>query len=301
MNLRFPFRVAASLVASAGLFAAEPQVIPVWPAKPPGETAALPPEVNVTTDKDRKPAGRPVIRISNVSAPTLTVYKPDPANDTGAAVVVCPGGGYVRLAMDIEGTEVCDWLNSIGVTGILLKYRVPRRDGIPQHLPPLQDAQRALGLVRHRSNELGIDPHRLGIIGFSAGAHVAAVLSTHQDQRVYPVIDEADAESCRPDFTMLLYPGYFRAANHGVAPEVAVTTGKTPPTFIVQTGDDPVHVENAIDYYLALKNAGVPAELHLYPTGGHGYGLRRTDDVVSTWPDRAADWLKAGGWLKRAK
>jgi acetyl esterase/lipase len=299
MNPRAPLRFASFLLSAAALFAAEPQVIPVWPAKPPGETAALPPEVNVTTDKDRKPAGRPAIRISNVSTPTLTVYKPDPANDTGAAVLVCPGGGYVRLAMDIEGTEICDWLNSIGVTGIILKYRVPRREGLPQHVPPVQDAQRAMGLIRQRASALGIDPHRLGIIGFSAGAHVAAVLSTHQDERLYPAIDDADQQSCRPDFAMIIYPGYFRAANHTVTPEVAVTKGKTPPTFIVQTEDDPVHVENAVDYYLALKNAEVPVEMHLYPTGGHGYGLRRTEDMVSTWPDRAADWMKAAGWLKR--
>lgn len=303
MNPRtlLPLASFAWFVSTA--LAAQPMTVPLWPERPPGETAPLPPEVDVTTPADRKPAGRPVIRISNVSTPTLTVYKPDPAKDTGAAVLVCPGGGYVRLAIDIEGTEVCEWLNSIGVTGVVLKYRVPRREGLPQHVPPVQDAQRAMGLLRQRAAELGIDPHRLGIIGFSAGAHVAAVLSTHQDARLYPAIDAADALSCRPDFAMLIYPGYFTARDGqpGIAPEVAVTPGKTPPTFLAMAEDDPVHVENALFYYLALKQANVPAEMHLYPSGGHGFGLRRTEQRITSWPDRAADWMRATGWLTPSK
>ena len=201
--------------------------------------------------------------------------------------------------MDIEGTEVCDWLNSIGVTGILLKYRVPKRDGIPQHVPPVQDTQRAMGLIRQRAEELGLDPHRIGIIGFSAGAHVAAVLNANQDQRLYPAIDAADQLSCRPDFAMLIYPGYLRANDHGITTDVAVTKGKTPPTFLAMAQDDPVHVENALNYYLALKNAEVPSEMHLYPAGGHGFGLRRTEALVTSWSDRAAEWMKAGGWLTK--
>ncbi|HYD82835.1 MAG TPA: alpha/beta hydrolase [Opitutus sp.] len=290
-----------SLATTAALAAAEPRVIPLWPDRPPGETAALPPEADITTADDRQPAGRRVTRISNVSHPTLTIYPPDPAIDTRTAVLVCPGGGYARLAIDIEGTEVCDWLNSIGVTGIILKYRVPRREGVAQHLPPAQDAQRALGLLRHRAPELGLDPHRIGIIGFSAGAHVAGVLSTHQDERLYPTVDAADRVSCRPDFAMLIYPGYFTARDRefGIAPEVAVAADKTPPTFIAMAQDDPVRVENALYYYLALKQVGVPAEMHLYPTGGHGFGLRATGEPAATWPARAADWLRASGWLKR--
>lgn len=288
--------LATTCIATAA-FAAEPVVIPLWPGAAPGDSSPLAPEQNVTGPNDRKPAGRPVIRISNVSRPTLTLYAPDPAKNTGAAVIVCPGGGYVRLAMDIEGSEVCAWLNSIGVTGIVLKYRVPRREGVPQHVPPLQDAQRALGLVRHRAREFGLDPQRIGVLGFSAGAHVAGVLSNQHERRTYPRIDADDDGSCRPDFTLLLYPGYFTAPDHGVTPEVAPAAGRTPPTFITMAEDDPVHVENALFYYLALKQAGVPAEMHLYPTGGHGFGLRRTDAAITTWPDRAADWMKAFGWL----
>ena len=303
MKLSFPSGcvcvVVGFLLAGSSLAAAESKVIPLWPDQPPGETAALPPEVDVTTPSDRRPAGRRVIRISNVSAPTITIYQPEAARDTGAAVLVCPGGGYVRLAMDIEGTEVCEWLNSIGVTAVLLKYRVPKREGIPQHVPPVQDAQRAMGLVRQRGQELGLDPQRIGVVGFSAGAHVAAVLSANQDQRLYPLIDAADQLSCRPDFAMLIYPGYLRANDQGITADVAVAKGKTPPTFLAMAQDDPVHVENALYYYLALKNAEVPSELHLYPSGGHGFGLRRTEALVTSWNDRAAEWMKAGGWLAK--
>ncbi len=289
-----------TFVAPSTLPAVEPHPFPLWPDLAPGETTPLPPEFDITAPTDRRPAGRVVVRITSVSTPTITIYSPDPAIATGAAVLVCPGGGYARLAIDIEGTEVCDWLNSLGVTAVLLKYRVPRREGVPQHVPPVQDAQRALGLLRHRASEFGIDPQRIGIVGFSAGAHVAAVLSTHQDERLYPAIDAADAASCRPDFTMLIYPGYFTARDRewGIAPEVAVTTGKTPPTFIAMAQDDPVRVENALFYYLALKQANVPAELHLYPDGGHGFGLRPTGASAASWPERAADWMRTSGWLK---
>lgn len=282
--------------------AAEPAAIPLWPGTPPDETKPLPPE----TDLFRNPpdpliAGRPIIRLGNVSTPTITIHRPDPAKDTGAAVVVCPGGGYYILALDLEGTEVCAWLNSIGVTGVLLKYRVPGREGRERHAAALQDAQRAVGLIRQRAPELGIDPRRIGILGFSAGAHLSAALGVASESRHYAAVDAADAVSCRPDFAVLVYPGGFEdRGTGGVRPEVAPVKGRTPPTFIAMAGDDPVRVENALLYYLALKQAGVPAELHVYPTGGHGYGLRRTADDVTTWPDRAADWLKTGGWLQHA-
>lgn len=283
--------------------AAEPAAIPLWPGTPPDETKALPPEADeFTPGKDPLIAGRPIIRLGNVSTPTITIYRPDPAKDTGATVVVCPGGGYYILAMDLEGTEVCAWLNSLGVTGVLLKYRVPGREGRERYAAALQDAQRAVGLVRQRAPELGLDPKRIGILGFSAGAHLSAALDVSAGKRTYAAIDAADAVSCRPDFSVLIYPGGLenRGEGGGVRPEVAPAKGRTPPTFIAMAEDDPVRVESALAYYLALKQAGVPAEMHLYPTGGHGYGLRRTADDVTTWPDRVADWLKAGGWLKRS-
>src|SRR5882724_9716969 len=204
--------------------------------------------------------------------------------------------------MDLEGTEVCEWLNSIGVTGVLLKYRVPRRENLPPHVLPLQDAQRALGLVRSQPKELGIDPRRIGVLGFSAGGHLAAMLSNHHDARSYPLVDEADKVSCRPDFAVLIYPGSLTQKDRPteVSPELQIKSGVTPPTFLAMAEDDPVGVQHPLFYYYALKQANIPAELHLYPRGGHGYGLRRTKDTVTTWPDRVADWMKASGWLTPA-
>lgn len=274
--------------------------MPVWPDKVPGEKGDIGPEADTT--KPGQDGPRPeqhIIRLGNVSHPTLTVYHPPKDKDTGAAVLVCPGGGYAILAMNLEGSEVCRWLNSIGVTAILLKYRVPSRAGLEKHSAALQDAQRSLSVIRHRAKEWGIDAKRLGILGFSAGGHLAAAASTNYATRTYPEIDAADKESCRPDFTVLIYPAYLtdNTDRSRLAPEIKVTAD-TPPAFLAMTQDDPIHVENAYTYALALKNAKVSAELHVYPTGGHGYGLRPSPNMVSHWPDRAAEWLKAQGWLK---
>ena len=281
--------------------AAEQKPINLWPGKAPGDTNTLPAEADLTKPTENFIAGRRLIRLGNVSTPTLTVYKPAPDKDTGAAVLICPGGGYNILAYDLEGSEACEWLNSIGVTGVLLKYRVPRRPGLPQHAAPLQDAQRAMGLVRQQAKELGIDPNRLGVLGFSAGGHLAAALSNNHTERTYPVVDDADKLSCKPDFAVLVYPAYLTQKDKGdiLTPEMTVSATNTPPTFLVMAQDDGVRVENVLFYSLALKNAKVPAEAHIYPTGGHGYGLRRTDNPVTWWPDRAADWMKASGFLKR--
>jgi acetyl esterase/lipase len=259
----------------------------------------LPPEANITTPDHRTIDGRPAIRMSNVVDPTITVFRPNPSNNTGVAVIVCPGGGYNYAVVDLEGSEVCEWLNSIGVTGIVLKYRTPAREGLPRGFAPLQDAQRAMGLVRQHAAEWEIDSDRTGILGFSAGGHLAANLSNNHDERSYPRIDAADALSCRPDFAVLLYPGYLVDAENGntLSPELTVGAGKTPPTFLAMTQDDPVRVENAVFYYLALHGANVPAELHLYPTGGHGYGLRPAPGDSDTWPLRMADWMESSGWL----
>ena len=287
-----------SLALAASLFSAE-SPIRLWPAQAPGEAKTLPPEADVTKPTDRLVNGERIVRLGNVSDPTITVFRPDPAKNTGAAVVVCPGGGYSILAIGLEGEEVCEWLNSIGATGVLLKYRVPAREGRKRHDAPLQDAQRAIGLVRHRARELGIDPRRIGVLGFSAGGHLAAVASNQHETRTYPRVDEADDVSCRPDFAVLIYPAYLtlKDQNDALAPEVPVKATRTPPTFIAMTQDDSVRVETALFYYLALKNAGVKAEMHLYPEGGHGYGLRRTAQTVTTWPDRVEDWMRAQGWL----
>jgi acetyl esterase/lipase len=280
--------------------AGQPEPIRLWPGAVPGETNQWPEERDMTKPTDHLVAGRPVIRLGNVSQPTITVY-PAPADKaTGAAVIVCPGGGYHILAMDLEGTEVIEWLNSIGVTGVLLKYRVPARPGRPRYEPPLQDAQRAISLVRARAGEWGIDPHRIGLMGFSAGAHLSAVASCRFDQRAYTPVDAADQVSCRPDFVLLIYPAYLTVPQEGdkLAPELTVSSN-TPATFLVQTEDDNIRVECSLFYYLALKKARVPVEMHLYPSGGHGYGLRPSPHTVSTWPQRAEQWLRALGLLDR--
>ncbi|MGA3263733.1 MAG: alpha/beta hydrolase [Terracidiphilus sp.] len=266
--------------------------LPLWPGVAPGAPANPPAEADTTTAKDNLVAGKPVVRIGNVSTPTLTLYTPQGLN-SGAAVVVFPGGGYRILAIDLEGTEVCDWLNSAGVTCVLLKYRVPYAGPDHKSIAALQDAQRALGVARLHAAEWHIDPNRIGVLGFSAGGHLAASISTHFDQRVYDPIDAADKLSCRPDFAVLVYPAYLALENQNFAPNPDIhPTANTPPTFIVQAEDDPVHVENATVYFLALKNAKVPAELHIYAQGGHGYGLRRTALPVTTWPESVEMWLR---------
>ncbi len=266
--------------------------IPIWPGTAPGAPNDLPPEGNQTTAKDGTPAGRPVIRIGNVVKPTITLYKAKGVSGPAPAVVVFPGGGYRILAIDLEGTEVCDWLNSIGVNCVLLKYRVPNTGPYPKSPAALQDAQRVMGLVRQHAAEWGIDPNRVGVLGFSAGGHLSAAISNIYDKRLYNPVDDADKLSCRPDFSVVVYPGYLALADENFAPNPEIhPTEKTPPTFVVQAEDDPVHVENAIVYYQQLKNAKVPAELHIYAQGGHGYGLRRTALPVTTWPQEVEKWL----------
>jgi len=283
------------------LFAADaPPVFPLWPDKAPGETNTIGEEKDLTKPGEGLVAGQRVIRLGNISTPTITLYRAPKEKDTGAAVVVFPGGGYNILAWDLEGTEVCEWLNSIGVNAVLLKYRVPKRPAFERHAPPLQDAQRALGLVRSRAQEFGFDPARIGVLGFSAGGHLAAALSASVAQRTYPAVDAADAVSCRPDFSVLIYPAYLTLKDEGdkINPVTAVTSN-TPPAFIAMTQDDAVRVETALFYSVALKQSGVPFELHIYPKGGHGYGLRRTENPVTAWPDRCAEWMKSRGLLKK--
>src|SRR5512135_686406 len=280
--------------------------IPLWPGVPPDARPASGAEVATTTSNDHLVAGRPWTYISNVSRPTMTVYSPTGEN-TGAAVVVFPGGGYQILAIDLEGTEVCDWLTSRGITCVLLKYRVPNVgpswnqqcgcDDSTRSSMPLEDAQRTLGLVRLHAPEWHINPHKIGVLGFSAGGHLVAAVSTHFDRRVYPAVDAADQESCRPDFAVALYPGHLFYANKDFVlnPNVPVTRD-TPPTFLLQAQNDPVdNVNNSLVYYIALKNAGVPVEMHLYAQGKHGFGLRRTELPITKWPALVETWLQTIG------
>lgn len=280
---------AVALVCVSLVRADDPVVMNVWPAAAPGETGKI-------GDEGLEPpnAKSPAQRVNNVTKPTLAIYKPkEKAN--GTAVVICPGGGYNILAYDKEGTEVAEWLNTLGVTGIVLKYRVPRREGLPKHQAPLQDAQRAMSIVRQHASEWEIDPDRIGILGFSAGGHLSATASTNFDKRAYDTIDETDKVSCRPDFTILIYPAYVLEKGQ-MAPELTVTE-KTPQMFFAHAYNDSHGPENSIALFNALQKVKVPAELHVYATGGHGFGLRPSQHPVSTWPARCGDWMKSQGLL----
>jgi acetyl esterase/lipase len=272
-------------------------VLNVWTGNPPGETKPI-------GEEKREMSKGVVTRITNVSKPTLSVFRPGKDKDTGAAVIVCPGGGYNMLAWDHEGEQVAAWLNSIGVTGIVLKYRVPRRPDQPKDKPPLgalQDAQRALSLVRSKANEWKIDPHRIGILGFSAGGHLAAWASTNFDKRAYEPMDDIDKVDCRPDFAVLIYPGgVVPRGKEELAEEIRVRK-ECPPMFFAHAGDDRVTPENSVRMYLALKRAGVPAELHIYASGGHGFGMRPSDKPCSTWPKSCEAWMRSQGLLKSEK
>src|SRR5437899_4950417 len=271
----------------------DPLVLPIWPGKVPGDYGEIgsehirPPE-NAPT-KDAK-------WLTNVTKPTITVFRPAKEKNTGAAMLICPGGGYWNLAWDLEGEEVAAWLNTVGMTGIVLKYRVPRREGQPVKLPapgPLLDAQRAVSLVRSHAKEWGIDPNRIGIVGFSAGGHLAVATATNFDKRTYPAIDDIDKVSCRPDFAVPVYSGYLRAKDKDeLAPGLSVPRG-TPPVFLVHGGDDIVSPpEGSVLMYLALKKAGVPAELHVYAGSAHDFGVRKNDHLCSAWTESCAEWLR---------
>jgi acetyl esterase/lipase len=302
--------------------------VPIWPGRVPDQQPVAGPEVATPTAGNWRDTGIPATGVDNVSRPTMTVYSPEGRN-TGAAVVVFPGGGYQSLAIDLEGTEVCDWLTPKGITCVLLKYRVtnvgeyPKSGPYPESPMALEDAQRTVGLVRFHAADWHIDPHKIGVLGFSSGGHLSAALSTHFETRLYPPVDAADKESCRPDFAVAIYPGHLSLsaaewdakqgakkfgpahpdvrsiADKGLAlnPDLHVTS-QTPPTFLLQAEDD--HVDNVNDslaYFIALKKVGVPVEMHLYAHGGHAFGLRRTNLPITRWPQLVETWLATIGMI----
>ena len=249
--------------------------------------------------------------VTNVTQPTMTVYAPE-GKSTGAAVVVLPGGGFEVLAIDLEGTEVCDWLTAKGITCVLLKYRVPsepydwhtdsRPDDLATSTQSLEDLQRTMGLVRLHAKAWHIDPHKVGVLGFSAGGFLAAEISTRYQRRLYAPVDDADKESARPDFAVLLYPGHLapdKTDSTALNPNVPVTS-ETPPAFLVQAqNDDTDGVNQSLTYYLALKKAGAKVEMHLYADGGHAFGLRHTALPITDWPRLVEAWLRAIGMTPR--
>lgn len=302
--------------------------VPIWPGAAPDPQPVKGPETAEASGPNELIAGKPAVGINNVTQPTMTVY-PAEGKNTGAAVIVFPGGGYQMLAIDLEGSEVCDWLTPRGITCILLKYRVtdvgpyPKSGPYPESPMALEDAQRTMGLVRLHAAEWHIDPHKIGVLGFSAGGHLVAAISNHFDKRLYPPVDDADRESCRPDFAVSLYPGHLSisasesdaeqgakkfdlgdpkqleiaAKQYGLNPDLHVTT-QTPPTFLLQAEDDHVdNVDDALSYYIALKNAGVPVEMHLFAHGGHAFGLRHTKLSITDWPQLMNTWLASIGMI----
>jgi acetyl esterase/lipase len=281
-----PVLIAAALAAPP----TPAHTVNLWPGKAPGETADLPAEAL----QPGKPGQITVARLGNVSVPQVSVYPA--ARPNGACVIVAPGGGYSILAIEHEGTDVAAWLNTIGVTAVVLKYRVPRRPGqTPDNLAALQDAQRAVGLVRQNAKDWGIDPNRVGFLGFSAGGHLTASLVASADKRVYEAVDAADSQPCRPSFAVMVYAGGLTEKGKAdLKPAVAVTKAN-PPTLLVHATDD--NSDQSVAYYRALLANKVPAELHLYEGGGHGFGMRKDKGATSDWPARAADWMKGRGLL----
>ena len=309
-------RLALPLLAGCAIFNArlalpadQSQVLELWPGKVPDESSDIGAEqVRQSPRLDRKQVEvtEPTRMITRVSKPTITICSPTNAANPGTAIVICPGGGYWDLYWQLEGEEVAAWLNSLGVTGVILKYRVPRRPGEPEPEParrPLQDAQRAVSLLRSQAAQWHIDPRRIGIVGFSAGGHLAIATATSFDRRSYQPVDEIDAASCRPDFAILVYPGYLKPKDKDeLAPGLRIPTN-TPPVFLVHGSDDIVSPpEHSVIMYLALKRAGIPAELHVYASTTHDFGVRSTARPYSEWTHACAFWLRDQGFLNaRAK
>jgi acetyl esterase/lipase len=309
MNRLAPLVALFVVLSSLPAWAEErPLVVDVWPGKAPGDigisgeekTFEAPPR-KTEPDKPYRVAGRPCMLITNVSRVTLSIYRPAKEKDTGASMIICPGGGYYNLFWDLHGVEPAEWLNSIGITGIVLKYRVPRRPGEEIPLPasgPIKDAQRAVSLVRSRAKEWGLDPARIGMLGFSAGGHLAAATAMNFDRRSYEAIDDIDQVSCRPDFAVLVYPGYLTRTKDQLSPDVRPSK-ETPPTmFIVASDDQHLSADDCALTYVALRRAGALTELHAYTTGGHPFGVRKSDEICTTWPQRCEEWLRARQVIK---
>ena len=273
--------------------------MPLWPGTPPGPERHVGPKKFLRGPNDGLVAGRAVQRLTNVETPEIEVVLPPKEKRNGTVVVICPGGGFKLLAWDLEGTEPAAWLTSLGITAVILQYRTPTAELVPDWQLPVQDAQRAISLVRSRAKKWGVDIRRVGLMGFSAGAITSTRALVAGEKRSYPPVDRVDELPCRPDFAVVVYPAHLTDAPRvTLRPDVAITKA-WPPVLLVQTADDPVGCENSVLLFQALKQAGVPAELHIYGSGGHGYGVRTIAGAsISSWPDRCRDWLSGHGWLR---
>lgn len=280
------------LILSAGVASAGEE-LDIWPGVVPSE-----PERMIEKWKPTRMGDDDIMRIAYVDEPTLEIRLAPKEKRNGTAVVICPGGGYNILAYSHEGTEIADWLNSMGVSAFVLKYRVPRRDKEVPHLQPLQDVQRAIRMVRAGAKDYGVNPERVGVLGFSAGGHLTVMSGIKYAEKTYEKVDAADEQSARPDFLLPIYPAYLGDKKTGGLSELVKVTKETPPMFIAVTHDDATRARDSALLYAELQRNGVVGELHIYSQGGHGYGMRQRGNAVSSWTDRAADWFKAMGYLK---
>ena len=293
-----------SRAAELGTRATAPVVVELWPGDAPEESGNVGAErtrLSPKLDRKQVEVTEQTRLITDVTKPTLTVYRPAEEKETGTAMLICPGGGYWDLYWQLEGEEVAAWLNSIGVTGIILKYRVPRRPDEPKGEParrPLQDAQRAVSLARSKSADWGLKQERIGIVGFSAGGHLAIATATRFEKRTYEPRDGIDTISCRPDFAIAVYPGYLKSKDKDeLAPGLHVPPG-TPPVFLAHGGEDLISPpEHSVLMYLALRRAGVPAELHVYAGAAHDFGVRASGQPCSTWTATCVTWMRHQGFL----
>lgn len=291
-----------ALLVMQTLLCAQTQVLNLWPATPPGPAPKTDgAERDLTKPEDKLIAGHKIIKLGQVSTPQMQVYLPPKEKANGGAVLVCPGGGFSILAWDLEGTEVAEWLNSIGFAAIVVKYRVPTREhgdalndagNAPMKaIGPVMDAQRSMSLTRAKASEWGINPKRIGIMGFSAGGETAGLTAILGAQRLYEKVDANDEQSCAPNFALPIYPGgFYDKATGGLKPYLKVSKD-TPPMFFVMAQDDHVNCLNCTVLFTELTKNKVPAELHIFTHGGHGYGLRSTEEPVTGWTHQAADWL----------
>ena len=274
-------------------YVSAPQVtLNLWPGTPPGG-------IPETIGEEKWEPGKetpPIVRISSVSIPTLAFY---PAkNPTGACIVIFPGGGYNILAYNHEGSEIADWLNSIGVSAVVVKYRVPRRSDLPKLWAPLQDAQRAIRITRSRAAEWKIDPEKIGVLGFSAGGHLTVCAALDYATKTYDPVDAIDEIDCRPNFAIPIYPAYLMddekdfSADSQLSESVRID-GNAPPTFISVANDDANRGAAAARFYIKMKEAGVPCEIHIPVKGGHGYGIREDKGVAAQWNKNCENWLRA--------
>jgi len=293
MKLPLPALLPLLTAAALPVFGApEPQTLNLWPEGAPG---GLPPKSEATTKLIQSYGGVTATRVSDVAEPTITVYRPEKPN--GAAVVVAPGGGFMFLSYTHEGTQVCEWLNSIGVTAVLLKYRTPTRDATDPFVLPVQDAQRAIGLTRHHAAEWGIDPKRVGLLGFSAGGNLAGHAAWDRGERTYP--QKADLDDPRgPDFLVFIYGGGFLDKDDkSKFREGFSVPADAPPAFFLVAHDDKTNPIEAARLYLEYKKQNLPAELHIYTKGGHGFGMRQDKNPINDWPQRTGEWLQSLGLL----